>query len=114
MASALSLTAYKQLSESALASLAEAFERMPLGGDLDLDTSGLKYRIEGVGEYVFSKQPPARQIWASSPLTGSSKFSYDSRAGWIESKASIPFMRYVELEMKRVKEKISGPGVGDE
>jgi frataxin len=103
---ALSLATYKQLAESALSALAGLLERMPFGGELDMDTSGLKYAVEGVGEYIFSKQPPSRQIWVSSPFTGSSKFSYDRREGWVDSKVHMPFMEYVEVEMGRIKNKL--------
>lgn len=36
----------------------------------------MKIGLLGVGEYVINKQPPNKQIWLSSPVSGPKRFDY--------------------------------------
>lgn len=38
----------------------------------------LQFDIANVGTYVINKQPPNKQIWLSSPISGPFRFDYDS------------------------------------
>jgi len=39
------------------------------------------------GTYVINKQPPNRQIWLSSPVSGPKRFNFDSTTGqWVDSR----------------------------
>lgn len=102
----MSKSLYHRLANEALSGLSEQLEQMPYGGDMDYQEGNLQYSVKGIGEYVFNKQPPAMQIWASSPITGPAKFSVDRKHGWIESKRNIPFSSYVEEELKKIQDKL--------
>jgi frataxin len=39
-----------------------------------LKSGVLSITVDGVGEYVLNKQPPAKQIWLSSPVSGPKRF----------------------------------------
>ncbi|KAJ1338084.1 frataxin [Microdochium nivale] len=46
--------------------------------DVDIEYSAgvMKIGLLGVGEYVLNKQPPNKQIWLSSPVSGPKRFDY--------------------------------------
>ena len=44
----------------------------------------IEFDLEKVGTYVINKQPPNKQIWLSSPISGPYRFDYDSiKDNWI-------------------------------
>lgn len=96
-----SRAAYHRLADAALADLSLQLEMLPQG-DVDLHAGNLLCRVDGVGEYVFSKQPPAMQIWASSPLTGPAKFRMDRKHGWVDLRHGEPFSAYIKHELERI------------
>ncbi|OBA25549.1 Frataxin [Hanseniaspora valbyensis NRRL Y-1626] len=46
--------------------------------NIDSNQGVLQFEIENVGTYVINKQPPNKQIWLSSPISGPFRFDYDS------------------------------------
>ncbi|KAG9295215.1 hypothetical protein G9A89_006196 [Geosiphon pyriformis] len=83
----LSTEEYHRLSEDTMEKLLEYFEN--LGDQLDSDSEDFsRYDVEyssgvltlrcGVtGTYVVNKQPPNKQIWLSSPVSGPKRYDYD-------------------------------------
>ncbi|KAJ3095138.1 WD repeat-containing protein 87 [Phlyctochytrium planicorne] len=69
---------------------ADKFDRKQLDNDRsdseDYDVSGvLTLKLGQVGTFVINKQPPNKQIWLSSPLSGPKRFDYQN-GSWISSK----------------------------
>ena len=53
------------------------------------DKAGVMSFSTPKGVYVINKQPPNRQIWLSSPISGPLQFSYDrARNDWIDIRGS--------------------------
>lgn len=44
--------------------------------DIDLAQGVMSLELPGVGSYVINKQPPNKQIWLSSPISGPKRFDY--------------------------------------
>ncbi|KAL9275055.1 Frataxin, mitochondrial-like protein, partial [Drosera capensis] len=54
------------------------------GFDIDYGNQVLTIRLGDMGTYVLNKQTPNRQLWLSSPVSGPSRFDWDSYAGaWV-------------------------------
>lgn len=86
MENELDQTAFQEKAEITLQALVDAVEIADEEGEIDIDF------IEGVvniilpdnQEYVINLHTPSRQIWVSSPFSGSTKFSYDPDEGeWL-------------------------------
>ncbi|MBW0538443.1 hypothetical protein O181_078158 [Austropuccinia psidii MF-1] len=80
----LSLQEYHQLSDETLNHLTEALEQLiesnhpnVTGWDVDYSSGVLNFHMGSHGTYVLNKQPPNKQIWLSSPLSGPKRFDYD-------------------------------------
>lgn len=112
LATGMSRSLYHRLANDTLLELSERFENMSYDGDVDYQEGNLQFKVPGIGEYVFNKQPPTMQIWASSPLTGPAKFRIDSRSGWIEQRHNVPFNLYIEEELRRIRDRLGDPGAG--
>ena len=53
---------------------------------MDVTDEYLKMAYAGK-EFLISRQTPSRQIWISSPISGSLKFDYDTeKKGWVDHK----------------------------
>ncbi|WFD32632.1 ferroxidase [Malassezia sp. CBS 17886] len=46
--------------------------------DVEYATGVLTLRLGAFGTYVINKQPPSKQIWLSSPVSGPKRFDYDA------------------------------------
>lgn len=44
--------------------------------DVDLSQGVMNLEIPGMGSYVINKQPPNKQIWLSSPISGPKRYDY--------------------------------------
>lgn len=53
--------------------------------DLDVEYSDgvMNVTIDSAGTYVINRQPPSKQIWLSSPLSGPKRFDYIEGTGWV-------------------------------
>ncbi|KAJ2840964.1 Mitochondrial matrix iron chaperone [Coemansia erecta] len=79
---------YHSLSSQTMDSLTEYFE--DLGDKLEMDDYDIEYssgvltlRLGAYGTYVINKQPPNKQIWLSSPVSGPERYDYDKiRDAW--------------------------------
>ncbi|KAJ1916799.1 Mitochondrial matrix iron chaperone [Mycoemilia scoparia] len=77
---------YEKLSSQALESLTEYLEdlgdQMVDNEEFDIEYSQgvltLRTGNAGAGVYVLNKQPPNKQIWLSSPISGPERYDYDA------------------------------------
>ncbi|ADM10986.1 frataxin [Encephalitozoon intestinalis ATCC 50506] len=97
---------YHRLADEELSDLSEHLERKLCNEYADYKDGNLQIRIEGIGEYMFNKQPAAMQIWASSPITGPRKFDICKRYEWIDLRNNISLSEYVKEELKKIQSKI--------
>ncbi|KXS20899.1 Frataxin [Gonapodya prolifera JEL478] len=83
------MTTYHRIADNTLDSIVESLEI--LGDEVDIDGFDVNYSM-GVltlalgkhGTYVLNKQPPNKQIWSSSPISGPKRFDYDEkRRRWV-------------------------------
>lgn len=51
------------------------------------------------GTYVINKQPPTKQIWLSSPISGPKRFDYHDNS-WISLRDGVKLSELLESEMK--------------
>jgi frataxin len=91
--------AYDKTAAKALDFLYGYLENVGACGDLDLKNGILNYTIDGVGEYVFNKQPPLRQLWASSPLSGPKRFFMGEDSRWYDTKTKKELKEYIRDEV---------------
>ncbi|CAJ0627077.1 4360_t:CDS:2 [Entrophospora sp. SA101] len=75
MKSNLSQDEYHRLSEETMEKLYENLES--LGEETDIDDYDVEYSCGSMGTYVINKQPPNKQIWLSSPVSGPKRYDYD-------------------------------------
>ncbi|RYP62181.1 hypothetical protein DL769_007422 [Monosporascus sp. CRB-8-3] len=70
---------YHELSDEYLDNLLHRFETaQDERDDLDVEYSAgvMNINISALGTYVINKQPPNKQIWLSSPISGPKRFDY--------------------------------------
>ncbi|KAJ2477927.1 Mitochondrial matrix iron chaperone [Coemansia sp. RSA 2320] len=82
----LSDSAYYEESSEALERLTECLE--DLGDQMEIDDYDIEYssgvltlKLGSKGTYVINKQPPNKQIWLSSPVSGPERYDFDSTLG---------------------------------
>ncbi|PKC74565.1 Frataxin [Rhizophagus irregularis] len=80
----LSQDTYHRLSEIALEYLLEYFEnlddRLNISAfDVEYSSGVLTLKCGTSGVYVLNKQPPNKQIWLSSPISGPKRYDFDSK-----------------------------------
>lgn len=52
------------------------------------------------GTYVVNKQPPNRQIWLSSPISGPKRYDWDTERGtWVYSRDGSTLLGLLKDEM---------------
>ncbi|RIA90209.1 hypothetical protein C1645_693748, partial [Glomus cerebriforme] len=80
----LSQDTYHRQSEIVMEYLLEYFEN--LDERLDIDDFDVEYssgvltlKCGSLGTYVLNKQPPNKQIWLSSPISGPKRYDFDSK-----------------------------------
>ncbi|KAI1404410.1 Frataxin-like domain-containing protein [Hypoxylon fuscum] len=70
---------YHELADVYLESLLVKYEELQdEKGDIDVEFSSgvMTVKIPGNGTYVINKQPPNKQIWLSSPVSGPKRYDY--------------------------------------
>ncbi|KAI0015239.1 mitochondrial chaperone Frataxin [Xylariomycetidae sp. FL0641] len=70
---------YHELADDYLEALLTQYEIMQdVKNDIDVEYSSgvMNVRVNGVGDYVLNKQPPNKQIWLSSPVSGPKRYDY--------------------------------------
>lgn len=79
----LSVDDYHRVSDMTMDTLTENLEA--LGDEIELEGMDVEYssgvltlKLGDKGTFVINKQPPNKQIWLSSPLSGPKRFDYDT------------------------------------
>ncbi|KAL7822276.1 hypothetical protein V8C26DRAFT_390551 [Trichoderma gracile] len=70
---------YNDLSNEYLNDLLEKFETLQDNGapiDVEYSSGVMTVTVAGKGTYVINKQPPNKQIWLSSPLSGPKRYDF--------------------------------------
>ncbi|CAG8712546.1 14775_t:CDS:2 [Acaulospora morrowiae] len=120
--SELSDSTYHQLSETTMEHLLEYFEN--LGDTLDNEDYDVEYSYffnmisdyindnqAGVltlkcgvsGTYVINKQPPNKQIWLSSPISGPKRYDYDpQKKRWVYNRDSTTLDEILNEELSLI------------
>ena len=62
----------------------------------------VEFDLENVGTYVINKQPPNKQIWLSSPISGPFRFDYDSiKDNWVSLRDdNLDLLGHLNKEIK--------------
>lgn len=63
----------------------------------------IEFDLEKVGTYVINKQPPNKQIWLSSPISGPFRFDYDSiKDNWVSLRDdNMDLLSHLNSEIKQ-------------
>ncbi|RKP39812.1 hypothetical protein BJ085DRAFT_19878, partial [Dimargaris cristalligena] len=90
--------------ESLLDYLEEFGESTSLPGfDVEYSSGVLTLELGEHGTYVINKQPPNKQIWLSSPLSGPKRFDYDTTEGkWFYSRDQTTLDGLLNQELSAV------------
>lgn len=77
---------YHEISDRAMESLTEFLENLIEDeavddGDVEYSAGVLTLRMGSKGTYVINKQPPNKQIWLSSPISGPKRYDYSPTTG---------------------------------
>lgn len=78
-------------------------DNQPYNYDLNEKNNVLSYKVPGVGEYVINKQPPNRQIWVSSPITGPKRFNLGLNDSFYNNRDKEDLIEYVKKEVETIK-----------
>ncbi|CAG8755389.1 2541_t:CDS:2, partial [Cetraspora pellucida] len=73
---------YHRISDATMEHLLEFFENLNdqfdfNGFDIEYSSGVLTLKCGSEGTYVLNKQPPNKQIWLSSPISGPKRYDYD-------------------------------------
>ncbi|CAO1627088.1 unnamed protein product [Sympodiomycopsis kandeliae] len=91
----LSISQYHAISDTTFDQLVneldELIEGSELAGDhdweFDFSQGVLNLKLKPIGTYVLNKQPPNKQIWLSSPISGPKRFDFDLESNtWVCNK----------------------------
>jgi len=128
----LSLAEYHALSDETMETLLAALEVLVDSGpdpnfEVEYSSGVLTLNLGEHGTYVINKQPPNKQIWLSSPISGPKRYDYDPEPGaWaysrdgtslgqlLEEELSKPFGEPVKLGLEPEKFKPVPPKSGSE
>ncbi|CUS24050.1 LAQU0S13e02168g1_1 [Lachancea quebecensis] len=102
----LSADAYHKSSDSFLDSLQEQLEELSdaypeLLPDVELTQGVMTIEVPAVGTYVVNKQPPNKQIWLSSPVSGPNRFDFYKNR-WISLRDGQDLLSLLNLELSGV------------
>ncbi|PAV22306.1 Frataxin [Pyrrhoderma noxium] len=88
----ISIERYHQLSDTTMDTLLESLENVideigDPGYEVEYSSGVLTLSLGDKGTYVINKQPPNKQIWLSSPISGPKRYDYvPSKDGWYYSR----------------------------
>ncbi|KAF9744315.1 Frataxin, mitosomal [Nosema granulosis] len=92
----ISPTKFNKMISQAFSYISDKLE--PFSTDISEDSSSLSISIQGIGEYLFNKQPASQQLWGSSPLSGPCRFDL-VEGRWIHNKKKVDLEKYIEEEI---------------
>ncbi|KNA23702.1 hypothetical protein SOVF_022450 [Spinacia oleracea] len=73
------------------------------GFDVDYGNEVLTLKLGNLGTYVVNKQSPNRQIWLSSPVSGPSRFDWDSSSqAWVYRRNKANLLGILQTELKQL------------
>jgi frataxin len=94
---------YHRLSDRFIAAFLHVTEELAeTDPDYDVEYSAgvLTISVEGKGTYVLNKQPPNKQIWLSSPISGPKRFDLDQDSGdWVYAREKRSLKSLLEEEL---------------
>ncbi|OVA07966.1 Frataxin/CyaY [Macleaya cordata] len=99
---------FHSLADSTIHDLQEKFEEygdsVQIDGfDVDYGNQVLTLKLGSLGTYVLNKQTPNRQIWLSSPLSGPSRFDWDSSSqAWVYRRTKAKLLQLLESEVEQL------------
>ncbi|KAF9778172.1 Frataxin [Thelephora terrestris] len=99
--SELSVERYHALSDATMDTLWESLEGL-------LDAEGnpnyeVEYNLGDHGTYVINKQPPNKQIWLSSPISGPKRYDYsEEKDGWLYTRDSVALSDLLNGEIGQI------------
>ncbi|KAJ2119506.1 hypothetical protein IW147_005820 [Coemansia sp. RSA 720] len=99
---------YHKLSDQTMDELVTFLE--DLGDTMEMDDFDVEYTqgvltlsVGAAGTYVVNKQPPNRQIWISSPVSGPERFDFRKDHGaWVCRKTGSTLGRLLEHELRDI------------
>ncbi|BFZ56601.1 hypothetical protein PYCC9005_003648 [Savitreella phatthalungensis] len=97
---------YMRLATSSLNLVLRRLERCGEDGrgeefDVDLSDGVMNVVFGGTGEtYVINRQPPSKQIWLSSPVSGPKRFDFYEGEGWVYTKDGTRLKALLEEEWR--------------
>ncbi|KAI9298870.1 Frataxin, partial [Neoconidiobolus thromboides FSU 785] len=83
---------YYKVSEQSLSNLLDQLEELIQEEgddtfDLEYSSGVLTLKLGNLGTYVINKQPPNKQIWLSSPISGPKRYDFDTKSNlWFYSR----------------------------
>ncbi|KAI8912816.1 hypothetical protein EDD86DRAFT_202294 [Gorgonomyces haynaldii] len=78
------------------------------GYDVEFSSGVLTLKLPPQGTFVINKQPPNRQIWLSSPLSGPRRYDFDQV--WRGTRDGEPLKELLDRELSQIlKQKIETP-----
>ncbi|KAH6917624.1 Frataxin [Coprinopsis sp. MPI-PUGE-AT-0042] len=103
----LSVEEYHNLSDTTMDSLLESLEEL-LDGianpsfEVEYHSGVLTLSMGEHGTYVINKQPPNKQIWLSSPVSGPKRYDYSEELDdWIYSRDGRPMGELLNTELSQ-------------
>ncbi|KAI1471747.1 Frataxin, partial [Daldinia caldariorum] len=88
--SSITMAQYHDLADEYLDAVLTKFEELQdEHGEIDVEYSSgvMTVKIPNVGTYVINKQPPNKQIWLSSPVSGPKRYDYvrsaEGKGEWV-------------------------------
>lgn len=99
---------YHQLSDTTMDILLESLETIldEIGNpsyEVEYSSGVLTLNLGENGTYVINKQPPNKQIWLSSPLSGPKRYDYvPSKDGWYYSRDGQSIESLLDSELSKV------------
>lgn len=82
--------------------LDEISEQLPeIISDVEFSQGVLTITVPPIGTYVINKQPPNKQIWLSSPVSGPNRFDYYDGT-WISLRDNTKLLRVLHDELREV------------
>lgn len=91
---------YHTLARATLSRLQEKLDNEY--GTVEHNNNVLGYNVDGVGEYVVSRQPSVHEMWVSSPLSGPCKFVIKN-GRFVEKKKGDELFRYFDRELESIR-----------
>jgi frataxin len=96
---------FNRIAEASILGFQEQIEKaadsQAVDVDVDYSDSVLKIRIGSIGTFVLNKQPPIRELWYSSPLSGPAHYVHDPERGWWCKRDGHKLLDLLQKEMSQ-------------